>query len=166
MAPLATAQAAIIAISGADAYISPDGYGAPDQVPIWNYVAFHLHGTLSLASPADLHPMLNRLSAAFGSRLTPKPEWTAAKMASGVMERRMRAILPCRIAVNAIHGTWKLNQIKAPEHRQRAADKLKANGIGGSPCWRRSCTGSIGRNPLSCRRLDRRYRCFHRAHFI
>ena len=45
---------------------------APGQVPTWNYAAVHLHGTLSLALPADLHPMLRRLSAAFESRLAPK----------------------------------------------------------------------------------------------
>ena len=37
---------AVLAVTGADAYISPDWYGVPDQVPTWNYIAVHLRGEL------------------------------------------------------------------------------------------------------------------------
>jgi len=37
---------AVLAVSGPDAYVSPDWYARmPDQVPTWNYVAVHLRGT-------------------------------------------------------------------------------------------------------------------------
>ena len=43
---LKTPQAARLAVSGPDGYVSPDWYGLADQVPTWNYVAVHLTGSL------------------------------------------------------------------------------------------------------------------------
>lgn len=58
---------AVIAVSGPDAYISPDWYGphdqVPDQVPTWNYVAVHLRGVLEPLDPAVLRDHVEALSA-------------------------------------------------------------------------------------------------------
>jgi transcriptional regulator len=58
---------ALFAVSGPDAYISPDWYGphdlVPDQVPTWNYIAVHLRGTLHPLPPEALRPHLDALSA-------------------------------------------------------------------------------------------------------
>ena len=35
----------LMAVNGADAYVSPDWYASPDQVPTWLYQAVHLTGT-------------------------------------------------------------------------------------------------------------------------
>jgi len=35
----------LMAVTGADAYVSPDWYVSPDQVPTWLYQAVHLTGT-------------------------------------------------------------------------------------------------------------------------
>ena len=35
----------LMAVNGADAYVSPDWYVSPDQVPTWLYQAVHLTGT-------------------------------------------------------------------------------------------------------------------------
>ena len=121
---------ATIAVSGADSYISPDWYEVPDQVPTWNYVAVHIHGQLEKLDPSELRGILDRESAFFEHQLAPKPEWTADKMTPGVMEKMMRAIVPCRMRVTDVQGTWKLNQNKADDVRLRAADMVEANGIG------------------------------------
>ena len=34
----------LLAVNGADAYVSPDWYVSPDQVPTWLYQAVHLTG--------------------------------------------------------------------------------------------------------------------------
>ncbi len=34
----------LMAVNGADAYVSPDWYASPDQVPTWLYQAVHLTG--------------------------------------------------------------------------------------------------------------------------
>ena len=122
--------AAKIAVIGPDSYISPDWYGAEDQVPTWNYVAVHLTGRLEAMPQGDMHDLLDRQSAHFEERLSPKAPWTTGKMSEGVMEKMMRAILPFRFHVEAIDGTWKLNQNKPDEVRLRAADHVNAYGQG------------------------------------
>lgn len=119
---------ALIAVSGPDAYISPDWYGphseVPDQVPTWNYIAVHLRGVLEPLPDTALHPHVDALSAEHEGRITGKPPWTSAKMTEGAMPRMLRMILPFRFRVAAIDGTWKLNQNKTPEIRARAAEAL------------------------------------------
>lgn len=119
---------AVMLVSGPDAYISPDWYGMPDQVPTWNYIAVHLRGMLHAAPPEALLPHLEAVSHHFESGLAPKPAWKADKMTEGVMERMMRMILPFRMVVTSVEGTWKLNQNKPASARQGAAFALDAQG--------------------------------------
>jgi transcriptional regulator len=123
---LSEPRPAVLVVSGPDGYVSPDWYGVADQVPTWNYVAVHLRGTLAAASADELEPMLDRLSAAFETRLAPKPAWTSAKMSDGLMERMMRMIAPYRLEIATVEGTWKLNQNKPKPVRLAAADRLEA----------------------------------------
>jgi len=119
-----------VAVSGPDSYISPDWYGIDDQVPTWNYIAVHLTGTLELRPQEELHNLLDRQSALFETRLEPKPPWTTTKMSDGVMERMMRSIVPCRMAVTGVDGTWKLNQNKPDAARRSAAEHVDGFGLG------------------------------------
>ncbi|WP_372572691.1 FMN-binding negative transcriptional regulator [Ruegeria jejuensis] len=122
--------AARIAVSGPDGYVSPDWYEIPDQVPTWNYVAVHLTGTLETRPQSELRALLDRQSDFNETRLLPKPPWTADKMSDDALARMMRMIVPCRLRVQAIDGTWKLNQNKPDEVRLRAADRLAEGGFG------------------------------------
>ena len=91
-----------IAVSGADSYISPDWYGVADQVPTWNYVAVHLTGTLERRPQDELHALLDRQSKLFEDRLLPKPPWKTEKMSAGVMDKMMRAIVPCLVQLSEL----------------------------------------------------------------
>ncbi len=129
--PIARASlplSAMIAVQGPDAYISPDWYGppaeVPDQVPTWNYIAVHLRGTLYPLPTEALEAHVDALSTEHEVRLLPKAPWTKAKMTPGAMPRMMRMILPFELKINAIEGTWKLNQNKPPAVRARAAEFL------------------------------------------
>ena len=113
--------AAVIAVAGPDAYISPDWYGLDDQVPTWNYVAVHLRGVLHPLPPETLRDHAEALSARFEAELAPKAPWVSTKMADGTMDRMMRMILPFRLIIDTIDGTWKLNQNKPAEARLAAA---------------------------------------------
>jgi transcriptional regulator len=119
---------ALIAVSGPDAYVSPDWYGphdqVPDQVPTWNYVAVHLRGSLEPLPDEALRPHADALSAEHEGRIAGKRPWTSAKMTEGAMPRMMRMILPFRFTVLSVDGTWKLNQNKPPDVRARAAEAL------------------------------------------
>jgi transcriptional regulator len=119
---------ALLAIAGPDAYVSPDWYGphdlVPDQVPTWNYVAVHLRGVLEPLPEDALRPHVDALSAEHEARIAGKTPWTSAKMTEGAMPRMMRMILPFRLRITSVEGTWKLNQNKPDAVRARAADAL------------------------------------------
>ena len=119
---------AVMIVSGPDAYVSPDWYGVPDQVPTWNYVAVHLRGTLEALPDEALRPHLDRVSANFEGRLAPKIPWVADKMTEGVMNRMMRGILPFRLVLGSVESTVKLGQNKT-----EAARAAAARGIAGAP---------------------------------
>lgn len=126
---------AVIAVSGPDAYISPDWYGphdqVPDQVPTWNYVAVHLRGVLEPLPPEALRVHVDALSAEHEGRIAGKRPWTSLKMTEGAIERLMRMILPFRFRVEAVEGTWKLNQNKEAAMREGVVRALEA-GNGGA----------------------------------
>jgi transcriptional regulator len=119
-----------IAVSGPDSYISPDWYGVADQVPTWNYVAVHLTGVLELRPREELHDLLDRQSAMYEDRLLPKPPWKTEKMTPDVMAKMMRMIVPCRMDVTGVDGTWKLGQNKPDAVRIAAADQAAGYGFG------------------------------------
>jgi len=127
---LAAPSPARIAVSGPDSYISPDWYGIEEQVPTWNYVAVHLTGTLERRPDDEMRGLLDRLSAQFEDRLVPKTPWRADKMDADALARMMRMIVPFRLTLTGVDGTWKLAQNKPDEVRARAAEQVDASGIG------------------------------------
>ncbi len=124
---------ALMIVSGPDAYVSPDWYGAADQVPTWNYVAVHIRGALSLAPQDALRGHLDRLSAVNEERLRPKTPWTMAKNQPETLDKLMRALLPLHMQIRDIDATWKLNQNKDDAARCGAADWDEAAGHGRRP---------------------------------
>lgn len=119
---------AVLAVMGPDAYISPDWYGVPDQVPTWNYIAVHLRGTLVQLPDDAMDGHVDARSDTFEARLAPKPIWKSSKMGEGVMDRMKRMILPFRLQITAVDGTWKLNQNKTPAARAGVIAGLEAQG--------------------------------------
>ena len=119
---------AVLAVIGPDAYISPDWYGVEDQMPTWNYIAVHLRGTLVQLPDEAMDGHVNALSDRFEARLAPKPVWKSTKMGDGVMDRMKRMILPFRLNITTVDGTWKLNQNKTPAARAGVIVALDAQG--------------------------------------
>ncbi|MEO3479764.1 FMN-binding negative transcriptional regulator [Phaeobacter sp. CAU 1743] len=121
---LKSPQAARLAVSGPDGYVSPDWYGLADQVPTWNYVAVHLTGRLEQRPQDELLGLLDRQSAFYEARLLPKPPWHSDKMEPEALERMMRMIVPVRLSIETVEGTWKLNQNKPESARTAVADQI------------------------------------------
>jgi transcriptional regulator len=127
---LSAPQAALLAVTGPDSYISPDWYGIDHQVPTWNYVAVHLRGTLTALPAEALRDQIDRLSAEFENRLRPKTPWRTDKMPVETLDRMMRMILPCHFDITHVDGTWKLGQNKPDSARNGAASGLEIAGLG------------------------------------
>ena len=113
----------LIAVSGADAYVSNDWYASSDQVSTWLYEAVHLSG------PARIRPLSGNRShgdallAAAEARL-PKSPWTLASMEPGKRQAMLDAIRVVDVVVDRVEGQSKLNQHKADDDHLAVANRL------------------------------------------
>lgn len=119
---------AIASVMGRDFYVSPDWYGAPDQVPTWNYLAVEAEGPLRRLDEMELAALLDALSADQEERLAPKPPWTRGKMSSGRFESMLKAIAGFELRIESLRGTRKLGQNKAAAQRHGVAAALEQLG--------------------------------------
>jgi transcriptional regulator len=114
----------LLAVSGADAYVSADWYVSPDQVPTWLYQAVHLTGTVRKLSDDELAVQIDTLSAKFENRLASKKPWTTSKMTAGRLEAMKKAIVGLVMTVEEIEGSFKLNQHKSEADHVAIASAL------------------------------------------
>ncbi len=119
--PALDGRRALLSCLGPDAYVSPDWYGTPDQVPTWNYLAVEAEGPLRRLGEAELIAQLDALAAAHEARLAPKPPWTRAKMSPGRFEGLLKAIVGFEMTIEALRGTRKLGQHKSEAERDGVA---------------------------------------------
>ena len=103
----------LLAVNGADAYVSPDWYVSPDQVPTWLYQVVHLTGTVRILSDDELAEQIDTLSAKFEDWLLPKKPWTSSKMTAGRLDTLKKAIVGLVMTVEEVEGSFKLNQHKS-----------------------------------------------------
>jgi len=115
----------LLAVSGADTYVSPDWYASPDQVPTWLYQAVHLTGPVRKLSDDELSMQIETLSAKFENWLAPKPPWTSSKMTAGRLEAMKKAIVGLVMTIEDIEGSFKLNQHKSDADHVAIASALK-----------------------------------------
>jgi transcriptional regulator len=114
----------LLAVNGPDAYVSPDWYVSPDQVPTWLYQTVHLTGTVRKLSDDELSVQLETLGAKFEDWLAPKPPWTSSKMAAGRLDAMKKAIVGLAMRVEAVEGSFKLNQHKSDADHRAVASAL------------------------------------------
>ena len=120
----------LIAVNGADTYVSPHWYASPDQVPTWLYQAVHLSGPVRTMSGHELGEHLDALSAKFEGWLAPKPSWSRGEMTAGRREAMMKAIVGLVMTVEDIEGSFKLNQHKSDVDHAAIATALLGQGDG------------------------------------
>lgn len=119
---------ALVVITGPDAYVSPDWYGLPDQVPTWNYLSVEMEGPVTPLDAEAATVLLDDLSAHFEGKLAPKTPWTRAKMTPPRFEALLGAIRAFEMRVERFEGITKLSQNKGAEPMARVADALDATG--------------------------------------
>ncbi|MET0675398.1 MAG: FMN-binding negative transcriptional regulator [Bradyrhizobium sp.] len=122
----------LLAVNGADAYVSPDWYVSPDQVPTWLYQSVHLTGTVRKLSDDELAEQIEVLSAKFEDRLLPKKPWLSSKMTAARLEAMKKAIVGLQMTVEEVEGSFKLNQHKSETDYAAIALSLAAQADAGA----------------------------------
>jgi transcriptional regulator len=122
----------MLAVTGADAYVTPDWYVSADQVPTWLYQAVHLTGPVRPLSDEELAVQVDALSAKFENRLAPKKPWTSGKMTPARFDAMRKGIVGLSMQVEEVEGSFKLNQHKSEADYAAVANGLTAMSDGGS----------------------------------
>ena len=115
----------LLAVNGPDAYVSPEWYVSPDQVPTWLYQSVHLTGTVRVLSDDELAVQIDTLSAKFENWLLPKKPWTSTKMTPARLETMKKAIIGLVMTVEEVEGSFKLNQHKSEADYAAVAGALQ-----------------------------------------
>ena len=131
-AALAAGSRALAVVTGPDAYVSPDGYRAADQVPTWNYLSVEIEGPVRRLTRVETAGLLDDLAAHFEARLAPKPPWTRQKMTPSRFEAMLGAIVGFELSVERLEGISKLSQNKPADEVARLAARLAERPDSGS----------------------------------
>ena len=115
----------MISVAGADAYVSPDWYVSPDQVPTWLYETVQLSGPVHIVPPDHTPAHLEQLAVKFESWLAPKPPWAAERLSRARRDKLMTAIVAAEMTVETVEGSFKLNQHKSDADNVAVARELR-----------------------------------------
>jgi transcriptional regulator len=118
LSPFVAAGFRAIAVAmGPHAYVSPDWYDdTTDQVPTWDYVSVEAEGWVAPMGPDDTAAQLDALAQALEGGMD-KPTWSTARISRERHALLNRAIVGCRMTVERLEGTFKLNQTKSEADR-------------------------------------------------
>ena len=119
----ADGQNVLAVFSGPHAYISPTWYEAANTVPTWNYVAVRVYGKLQVVhDEAALKRILQDFVAFYEASL-PRP-WEFDP-ASEFSSKLVKAVAGFRVEIDRIEGSWKLNQNRPQDQRERVISQLR-----------------------------------------
>jgi transcriptional regulator len=110
IASLADGAAVKIGVMGPHAYISPDWYDTPNQVPTWNYTAVEGSGRVQRLDEEESVTYLARLSAEQEAHLTPKLPWSPDRLQPGRLKQMLLGIVWFRMPLDTLEGKAKLSQ--------------------------------------------------------
>src|SRR5690242_9176313 len=116
---------------GPHAYISAGWYPGKQthgrEVPTWNYIAVHAHGTLeTFDDPVALRELLRRLTDRH-ERSMPSP-WHLDDAPADYIDRNLAAITGLRLPIERLEGKWKLSQNRTQADRAGVLAGLEASG--------------------------------------
>ena len=105
-----------VVFRGPDAYVSPRWYRDPAKnVPTWNYVAVHAHGTpKTMADPAALLKLIGTLTDEHEAYI--ERPWNVQE-AQPHAERLTPHILGFELPIERLEGKFKLSQNRPPADR-------------------------------------------------
>lgn len=114
----------IINFLGGHAYISPNWYLKPDQVPTWNYQAIEVEGIATTLNSEETLKVITRLSNIHESQFdTP---WTMDKLPEKKTDAMLHAIVGFKIDISKISGQSKMSQNKDQKNKNSVIDGLRS----------------------------------------
>lgn len=116
----------LVAVNGADAYVSPEWYVSPDQVPTWLYETAHLSGAVRVL-PGSLDAV-ERLTEQFERPAGAKAPWHVGRVTPGRVSAMLKAIVAIEMEVERVAGSAKLNQNKSDADHMAVVAGLRAGG--------------------------------------
>lgn len=131
---------------GPQAYVSPSWYPSKASthgkaVPTWNYVAIHVHGTMTTQTdPAWLLEHLRQQTERY-ERNQPNP-WSIDDAPPDYIDAMLRGIIGLEITITCIEAKQKLSQNRSLVDQQSVAESLRH--ADGSPL-QRALNGEISR---------------------
>jgi transcriptional regulator len=123
----------LLAVQGADAYVSADWYASRDQVPTWLYETVQPSGPVQVVPAAHAAAHLDALTARFELPLAPKPAcsidrvapaWSSERLAPQRLDKLLQAIVAIEMLVETVEGKFKLNQHKTDADHVAVANAL------------------------------------------
>jgi transcriptional regulator len=113
-------------VNGPDAYLSPEWYVSPDQVPTWLYETVHLSGEVRVL-PGSLDAV-ERLTERFEKPSGGAAPWDVGRVTPGRLSVMLKAIVAIEMEVEQIEGSAKLNQQKSDADHVAVVAGLRATG--------------------------------------
>ncbi len=123
---------ALLICTGPDAYISPDWYGAPNEVTTWTYTAAHLIGTARVLPQSENRAHVDRMVAFFEEQMPDKAPWTTNRMDPHRVVAMMQAIVSIEMRVEDLQAQLKLIQHKDELRHRGAITGLRRQADAGS----------------------------------
>ncbi len=99
-----------VGLMGPHAYISPDWYDTPNQVPTWNYAAVEGSGRVQRLDEEESITYLARLSAEQEAYLAPKLAWSPDRLQPARLKQLLLGIVWFRVPFDTLEGKAKLSQ--------------------------------------------------------
>jgi transcriptional regulator len=121
---------ALAIFQGPQAYIHPGWYPTKKQdgraVPTWNYIAVHVHGSVSAVQDEKwLEEHLQELT--LRNEAARREPWAISDAPPDFIGALMKGIVGLRLTISGIEGNWKMGQKHPLENRLGAARALAAS---------------------------------------
>jgi transcriptional regulator len=148
-APEADGRAALVVVTGPDAYVSPSYYPTKREtgrvVPTWNYVAVHAWGRLRrFDDPERLLGLVTALTDAHeAGRSDP---WSVADAPADFVRAQLKGIVGVEIEIERLEGKRKLSQNRTPADRDGVVAGLAASPAPGDRAVAAAMQGGAGRD--------------------
>ena len=128
VASLADGSIVKIGVMGSHAYVSPDWYETPEQVPTWNYLAVEGAGRVQRLDEAESIAHLTRLAGEHESFLAPKLPWSPARLQPGRLRQLLLGIVAFRLPLDTLEGKAKLSQNRSQTDIANVISALRSRG--------------------------------------